>query len=120
LRLTAARVEDAFGTRVNVVVAPDLCQPRPGVADALIGAIGEAMTNAAKHGAASAVTVYVEPEGSGVFAAVHDDGCGFDPRQAVEGVGLTNSIRGRVADAGGRVELESRPGLGTEVRLWVP
>jgi two-component sensor histidine kinase len=120
LRQTADRVEDTFGTRVNVVVAPDLPQPKPGVADALIGAIGEAVTNAAKHGAASAVTVYVEPDGSGVFAAIHDDGCGFDPREAVEGAGLTHSIRGRVAEAGGRVELESRPGVGTEVRLWVP
>ena len=27
---------------------------------------------------------------------------------------------GRITDVGGRVELDARPGRGTEVRLWVP
>ena len=37
-----------------------------------------------------------------------------------EGVGLSRSIRGRMEEAGGRVEIDSRPGAGTEVRLWLP
>ncbi len=88
---------------------------------ALTGAAGEALVNAGKHGRASKVQVYVEPEeGGGVFCSVKDDGVGFDPASTVEGVGLSRSIRGRVTDAGGRVEIVSAPGDGTEVLLWLP
>jgi signal transduction histidine kinase len=37
-----------------------------------------------------------------------------------EGIGLTQSIRGRLTEAGGRVEVRSRPGDGAEVCLWLP
>ena len=36
------------------------------------------------------------------------------------GEGLTRSIRGRMAEVGGRAEITSRPGSGTEVTLWLP
>jgi signal transduction histidine kinase len=49
---------------------------------------------------------------------VKDDGTGFDEGVA-EGVGLTRSIRGRVVEVGGRVEVDGNPGRGAEVRLWV-
>lgn len=123
LRAAAARCEDAFGARVQVVMADDLPDlPRDHV-DALAGAAAEAMVNAGKHGAASKVLVYVEPAGDtgkGVFCSVKDDGRGFDPAAVREGVGLSRSIRGRMADVGGRVEIHSSPGQGTEVLLWLP
>ena len=117
LRAAAARFEDRFGARANVIVADDLPQPPPGVVDALVGAVTEALTNAGKHSGAAAVTVYVEPTDDGVFCSVKDDGTGFDG--AAEGVGVTRSIRGRIAEVGGRVEIDGNPGRGTEVRLWV-
>ena len=78
--------------------------------------------NAGKHGHAQRVTVFAEPDdaGAGVCCSVHDDGSGFEPATAREGVGLSRSIRGRMEEVGGRVEIESRPGSGTEVRLWLP
>ena len=57
------------------------------------------------------------PGGDGLFVSVHDDGCGFDPATTPEGVGLSRSLRGRIAEVGGRVELTSSPGNGTEVRI---
>ena len=54
----------------------------------------------------------------GVFVSVKDDGSGFDPSTPIEGTGITGLIRGRLAEVGGRVEIEGRPGSGTEVRLW--
>ena len=94
----------------------------PACVEALTGAVGEALTNAGKHGRASRVTVFTEPDdaGAGVVCSVHDDGRGFDVAQAREGVGLSRSIRGRMEEVGGRVEIDSRPGSGTEVRLWLP
>jgi signal transduction histidine kinase len=88
---------------------------------ALAGAVGEALTNAGKHGSARRITVYAEPAPrGGVFCSVKDDGSGFDTTAVREGVGLARSIRGRMADMHGSVEIDSAPGRGTEVRLWLP
>lgn len=125
LRAAAARYEDRYGGRAEVVVADDLGEPPPAVVAALSGAVGEALANAGRHGGAGRVVVYAEPtDGPGgrdeVFCSVKDDGPGFDAATAVEGTGITRSIRARLADVGGRVEVDGRPGRGTEVRLWAP
>jgi signal transduction histidine kinase len=120
LRGAAALFEDRYGGAARVVLAPDLPLVTPDVADALVGAIGEALTNAGKHGAATTVTVYAEPTGGDLFCSVKDDGAGFDPGGVTEGVGLSRSIRGRITEVGGRVEIDGNPGRGTEVRCWVP
>jgi signal transduction histidine kinase len=121
LRAAAARFEDAFGGRAQVLVAEDLPALSPASVAALTGAAGEAMVNAGKHGHAAKLQVYVEPaDDGGVFCSVKDDGRGFDPASTTEGVGLSRSIRGRVSEVGGRVEVVSAPGDGTEVLLWLP
>lgn len=118
LRAAGAKFESTFGGVVNVVLAPDLPRLKAEPAMALCGAVGEALVNAGKHGAAQKVTIYVEPgEKGGVSCSVKDDGSGFDPATTPEGVGLTNSVRARLAEVGGTVEIESRPGNGTVVRL---
>jgi signal transduction histidine kinase len=120
LRAAAAKFEDRYGGKARVVLAPDLPPVDPVVADALIGAIGEALTNAGKHGSATTVTVFAEPTDDTLFCSVKDDGVGFDPATAAEGVGLSRSIRDRIAEVGGRVEIDGNPGRGAEVRCWVP
>lgn len=121
LRAAAARFEDAFGGRAQVLVADDLPPLSREAVAALTGAAGEALVNAGKHGRATKVQVYVEPdEAGGVFCSVKDDGVGFDPATTSEGVGLSRSIRGRVGELGRRVEVVSAPGAGTEVLLWLP
>ena len=120
LRSAAALFEDRYGGSARVVLAPDLPAVTPDVADALVGAVGEALTNAGKHGAATTVTVFAEPADDSLFCSVKDDGAGFDTAAVAEGVGLSRSIRGRVVEVGGRVELDGNPGRGAEVRLWVP
>jgi signal transduction histidine kinase len=120
LRTAAARYEDHFGGIARVVLAPDLPVLSPGVADALVGAVSEALTNAGKHGSAQTVTVFAEPTDDTLFCSVKDDGPGFDSSQLQEGVGLARSIRGRIVEVGGRVEIDGRAGRGAEVRCWVP
>lgn len=120
LRDAARRVERSFDVRVQVLVPDDLPALDPVPRDALVGAAGEALVNAGKHARARTVTVFVEPEGEGVTCSVRDDGVGFDPETVVARVGLTSSIRGRIADAGGEVTIDARPGRGTEVRMRVP
>lgn len=120
LREAAARCEAAHGVRIEVLVPDDLPVVAPDVVAALAGAAGEAMNNAGKHAAAGRVVVYVEPEDGGVFCSVRDDGRGFDVTGTAEGVGLSRSIRDRIAEVHGTVEVESEAGAGTEVRLHVP
>jgi signal transduction histidine kinase len=119
LRAAASRFEESFDGRVQVLVADDLPRLKHEASEALAGAVGEALTNAGKHGAASKVTVYVEPAEGGVFCSVKDDGHGFDPATTDERIGLSRSIKGRISEQGGRVEISSSPGSGTEVRLWL-
>jgi signal transduction histidine kinase len=91
------------------------------VVAAVAGAVGEALTNAAKHGDAGHATIYAEAgDDGGLFCSVKDDGHGFDPATTPEGVGLSRSIRGRLADVGGTASVDSRPGRGAEVVLRVP
>ena len=120
LRTAAGRYEETYGGLVTVLVPDDLAPLAPDVLQAVTGAVGEALTNAGKHGPAAKVVVYVEEaDGGGLFCSVKDDGPGFDPSGTSEGVGIRGSIRGRIVDTGGRVEVASVPGDGTEVRFWV-
>ena len=119
LRREGHSAERRHQLTVTVTAVDD---PDPLPADsvsALVGAVREALTNAAKHGGASEVVVFVDPgeDGDPLFVSVHDDGCGFEPASTPEGVGLSGSIRGRIEDVGGRVDVASSPGHGTEVRL---
>ena len=120
LRAAAARFERSFEGSAEVLVADDLPPLSAAQVEALAGAVGEALTNAGKHGQASRVTVYVEPAaGAGVFCSVRDNGAGFDPVRVAEGVGLVRSVRDRMTEVGGRVEVHSTPGDGAEVLLWL-
>ncbi len=121
IRRAARRAEERFELRVDVVAAPDLPAGEEAIIDRLSGAVGEALTNASKHGRAATATIYAEPaDDDTVFVSIKDDGSGFDAEQRSEGEGIRRSIRGRVAEVGGRVEIDGRPGRGTEVRIWVP
>jgi signal transduction histidine kinase len=116
LRSAAAEVEDAYAVVVDVVVVGDAVLDD--ALNALVGATREALVNAAKHSGTPTVWLYAEVEPTGVVAFVRDRGRGFDP-SAVEAdrQGLRGSIIGRVERAGGRVQVRSTPGEGTEVEI---
>jgi two-component system, NarL family, sensor kinase len=90
---------------------------------ALIRVGREALRNAAKHAPGAPVALSLGTYGNRVVLTVTDDGPGFDPDTAagpVDGhIGLallTDAAEG----AGGRLELRSRPGRGTTVRMVLP
>jgi signal transduction histidine kinase len=83
LRAAAARFEDRYGGSARVVLAPDTPALAPGTADALAGAVSEALANAGKHGGAGKVTVFAEPLDGELFCSVKDDGAGFDDDSTV-------------------------------------
>jgi signal transduction histidine kinase len=121
LRRAGDDVARRHGISPQLVLAEDLPALHPTVTNALAGAVGEALTNAAKHSGAARVVLFAEPaelDGE-VFCSVRDDGAGFRVEDVIAGEGLARSIRARIEEIGGRVEVDSRPGRGTEVRMWV-
>ena len=123
LRAVARRFERSWpAVKVTVSVSDDVAGwSGPAVATAA-SAVSEALTNAAKHGSAASVVVFgdVDDATGDLFISVKDDGCGFDPAHVSEGVGMAESIRGRLRSVGGRTEFGSVPGAGAEVRMWLP
>lgn len=77
----------------------------------------EALNNALKHAAASAVWVTIRSGDGTAALEISDNGKGFDPTAAVDsrGMGLTN-MRERMEKLGGRLEIDSSPGTGTTIR----
>ncbi|MFP4310819.1 MAG: sensor histidine kinase [Nitriliruptoraceae bacterium] len=120
LRRLADDLEDRVGVRAEVLVPDDLPALAAPVADAVLGAVTEALTNVGKHAAASQVVVYAEPGETELLVSVRDDGVGFDPEQVTEGLGITASIRERIATVGGRADVRSEPRGGCEVQLRLP
>jgi signal transduction histidine kinase len=119
LRAAADRVEASTDVPVEVIAVGDAILD-DGLR-ALVGASGEAMTNAGKHSGADRVTVYAEVGDREVEVFVTDLGTGFDPG-SVNGDrrGISDSIVGRMERHGGKARIESDPGEGTEVALTMP
>jgi signal transduction histidine kinase len=118
LEQVVTEVEDRHDVEVDLVVVGD-CGMEPRL-DALVAAVREAAHNAARHSGEAEVSVYVEVEPQRVTAFVRDRGAGFDLDAVEPGrVGVRESIIGRMARHGGRAEVHTGPGEGTEVVLEV-
>jgi signal transduction histidine kinase/phage shock protein PspC (stress-responsive transcriptional regulator) len=116
LEATAEEVESSHGVPVELVAVGDA--ELDGGAEAVVSAAREAMVNAAKFGGGSAVDVYAEADGVRLQVFVRDRGPGFDPEAVpLDRRGVRESIVGRMERHGGRAEIRSSPGGGTEVEL---
>ncbi|MEO0492123.1 MAG: PspC domain-containing protein [Actinomycetota bacterium] len=114
----AGVVEDRHDVDVEAIVVGDL--PADTTVEALVGAVGEAATNAAKWSGCPAISVFVEVADGELQAFVRDTGVGFDPDDIAEDrLGVRESILGRMERVGGTAEIVSAPDEGTEVRLAV-
>jgi hypothetical protein len=120
LRREAIQVAAELDLRYEV--DDDLRLPLTAV-EVLSAAAGEALRNVAVHAGVDRAMITARRSRSGrVTVTVADHGTGFDPAGVGPArSGLRNSIRGRMADAGGHAEIISAPGQGTSVVLtWSP
>jgi len=89
----------------------------------LFQAVRELLFNVVKHARATQVTISVARKEGYVRIAIEDNGIGFDaaastPRRDNKGGGFgLFSIKERLANQGGRLEIHSEPGRGTRVTL---
>jgi signal transduction histidine kinase len=88
--------------------------------NALYRIVQEALTNACKHSKSPEVTVSIDQKGKHLVLEVRDSGVGFDPTMVESGHFGLEGIRQRARLLDGQLTIESRPGLGTVVRVEVP
>lgn len=79
----------------------------------LKNALREAMTNAVRHAGATVLTVQMDIKGDTLYAVLSDNGS-EEACTVIEGSGLS-SLRSRIEQAGGRMEIRSTRG----VELWL-
>lgn len=122
LQLVGAHVPT--GTQLSAPGQPVLLPL--GVAEELTAAVGAALDNVGRHaGPAARAWVLVEDDVDEVIVTVRDDGVGIAPGRLEEAerqgrLGVASSVRGRVEDLGGTVDIVTAPGAGTEVEMRVP
>jgi PAS domain S-box-containing protein len=81
----------------------------------------EALQNAVKYSRVRQFTVELDGTDGEIQLTVRDAGVGFDPSEAIYGHGLgLISMRERLKLAGGRISVESQPGMGTTIHARVP
>jgi signal transduction histidine kinase len=80
--------------------------------------VSEGLANILKYASASRVHVRFHSEPGQLVVEVEDDGRGFEPK-GVKKSGL-RGLEDRISALGGRVEVTSRPGHGTELRAYLP
>jgi len=81
--------------------------------------VQEALTNIAKHAAATRISILLTRKERAVVVVVEDDGDGFDAADPTAGLGLAG-MRERVTLLGGQLRIETSPGRGTTIAAEVP
>ncbi len=82
--------------------------------------LAEALHNVEKHAMTERAHATVRSSESEVEFLVHDEGRGFDPAAPTSDSWGIASMRERIRNLGGRFEVRSVPGAGTDIRIVVP
>ncbi len=106
--------------KVTLKLPEELPNLPESVALALYRIAQEALTNVRRYASATAVVVELQLHDDGLQLEVTDNGVGFDPTQRrMDRHGLAG-MEHRVQMLGGTWELDSAPGHGTRIRVFVP
>jgi signal transduction histidine kinase len=122
LQLLARETEERSGIIVNCTGPANLGSIDATSASTLYRVAQEAVGNAIRHAKATQVLVGIAQRDAAIELDVIDDGIGFstvDVEKRRPGMGLF-TMRERVALVGGRLTIQSLPGVGTRVMVAVP
>jgi len=91
---------------------------------ALYRIVQEAVNNVNRHAKASRVSIQLQREAQAIRCSIRDDGIGFDvpsvlAKKGERGLGLIG-IRERLNALNGTLQIDSGPGLGTELHILIP
>jgi len=91
----------------------------------IFAVVQETVNNAIKHARAKNIKVTLKETAKGIYTTIADDGVGFDVEQVLQNyetrgsLGMLN-VRERAASLGGESTIESTPGKGTTISIYVP
>jgi PAS domain S-box-containing protein len=120
LRQRLEAVERRAGTETQLLVEIPFELPDH-VEIGLYGIVQEALNNVLKHSAATRVTVRIGADDEGLRLGVSDNGQGFEPESVGDqgGIGLA-SMQERVEKLAGTLQIVSKPGQGTSIKVAIP
>ncbi|MCC6790305.1 MAG: HAMP domain-containing protein [Thermomicrobiales bacterium] len=121
----AQRFSDQLAIPVDYQARGDRGRLNPDIELVLYRVAQEALTNVAKHASAAAAWVDLDRSETDVTLSIRDNGVGFDEANVVgsDDLGLGLGLFGmeeRVSLVGGRFDIWSQPGKGTEVFAYIP
>jgi len=114
---------EAIKGRYDIDVRTDLPDEPPipvGTKQDIYRIAQEALHNLVKHSRAKHASLRLRVDRDALTMEVADDGEGFDPSRSYPGHFGLPSMRERAESGGGELQIESRPGEGTTVRVRVP
>ena len=117
------QVSHEFGVPVKYQFSGEPFNLHQSIAHEVLMVVREALHNAIRHGQPSRVQVKVDFDDKQLRVEVHDDGRGFDTKQAsASGNGHYGLVgmRERVKRIGGTLSLNSLAGKGTELIIRIP
>jgi signal transduction histidine kinase len=103
-------VEDSASASVHLA---SMCEVQ------LVRIVQEALTNIRLHADANHLWVQFRQEKNGLGVNIKDDGIGFIETELKKHFGL-KSMRERTESVNGKISIESQPGMGTRIFLWLP
>jgi PAS domain S-box-containing protein len=122
LRLYLGELKKEAGTK-GIVIDRCAAEADPDTRVILYRIAQEALANIRKHAAAKRIDVTLQDRDGGVLLTIRDDGRGFNvedvPLNRPGHLGL-QAIRERAEMAHGRLAIQSVPGGGTTVEVWIP
>ncbi|NLL07202.1 MAG: GAF domain-containing sensor histidine kinase [Clostridiaceae bacterium] len=119
-------LEESTGLKVNFFVSGDDSTIEHYIVYALYRMVQETLTNIQKHAQANNVTVDLRIYETGISIQITDDGIGFDVKtqskkhQTIHGGFGLSGLKERVELLKGRFDLQSTPGKGTDLIIYVP
>jgi signal transduction histidine kinase len=125
----ADKMMETFGQRVVVDIDEHLVtQLEMGKQGVIFFIIEEAVNNARKHASAESITVRLRPAEVGIaLLEIADNGVGFDiaemerayDKRSNSSLGMVN-LRERAELVNGLLQINSKPGRGTKVQVYIP
>jgi signal transduction histidine kinase len=129
LQSMADKMYETYGQKVTVNVEESVTnQLEMGKQGVIFYIVEEALNNARKHANASSIGVGLRPMEPGLaMLEISDDGVGFDVKEVTQAydkrasssLGMVN-LRERAELVNGLLQIDSAPGQGTKVMVYIP
>ena len=119
LRALADETQSHSGIAVEVEVDASVAAALSGRSADIVQLTREALSNVVRHARAATAKVSLTRQGADAVLSINDNGVGFDTGGESMGNGLRN-MRERAASLRGSLEVSSRDGQGTRLRIKVP